>query len=206
MVDEQLAERGIRDLRVLSAMGEVPREAFVPPRVQRFASEDAALPIEEGQTISQPFIVALMAEALGLQPTDRVLEIGTGSGYGAAILSRLAAEVYSIERHEPLLRMAAVRLGALGFTNLHLRQGDGSLGWPEEAPFDAILVTAGAPEVPPALCEQLSPAGRLVLPVGDAPTRQILVRLRPQLDGSWRREELGDVRFVPLIGAEGWRE
>ncbi len=204
MVRSHLAARGIQDERVLQAFREVPREAFVPENLQEFAYTDAPLPIERGQTISQPYIVALMAAALKLDPLDRVLEVGTGSGYAAAILGRLAKQVYTIERHEALATQAASRLAGLGFENVLVQHGDGSLGWPEHAPYDAIVVAAGGPGVPPALVEQLRPGGRLVMPVGEGRDVQKLVRITRQSDGSMATEELGDVRFVPLIGAHGW--
>jgi protein-L-isoaspartate(D-aspartate) O-methyltransferase len=187
-------------------MSEVPRENFVAPEAVAFAYSDSPLPIAEGQTISQPYIVALMAEAAEIQPGDRVLEVGTGSGYGAAILSRVADRVYTIERHRGLAEAARGRYRELGYDNIEVRVGDGSLGWPEEAPFDAIVVTAGGPaRVPPALLEQLAPGGRLVLPVGATLESQELVRMRRSGDGQrLSRESLGPVRFVPLIGAQGW--
>lgn len=206
MVERQLAARGIRDPRVLAAMAEVPREAFVPEQLLEFAYEDTPLPIEAGQTISQPYIVAAMAEALELRPTDRVLEVGAGSGYAAAVLSRLAAEVYAIERQEELARLAAERLRRLGYHNVHLKHGDGTLGWPEHAPYDAIVVAAGGPDVPPALLEQLALGGRLVIPIGSTQRLQELVRVRRVSEDRHEREELGSVRFVPLIGAAGWDE
>ncbi|HEX9669819.1 MAG TPA: protein-L-isoaspartate(D-aspartate) O-methyltransferase [Thermoanaerobaculia bacterium] len=205
MVERQLAARGISDPRVLAAMAEVPREAFVPERLAEFAYEDTPLPIEEEQTISQPYIVAAMAEALELRPEDKVLEVGAGSGYAAAVLSRLARAVYAIERHAALARLAAERCARLGYTNVHILHGDGTLGWPEHAPYDAIAVAAGGPEVPPALLEQLAPGGRLVIPVGTDPSLQTLVRVR-RSDGDFEREDLGAVRFVPLVGAQGWAE
>ena len=204
MVRAHLAARGIRDRAVLDAFRAVPREAFVPEDLEEFAYADAPLPIERGQTISQPYIVALMAAALELSPGDRVLEIGTGSGYAAAILGQIAREVYSVERHQELAELAARRLGELGLKNVSVRQGDGSLGWPEHAPYDAIAVAAGGPGVPPALLEQLAPGGRLVMPVGEGRELQKLVRLTRERDGSFASEDLGDVRFVPLIGAQGW--
>jgi protein-L-isoaspartate(D-aspartate) O-methyltransferase len=204
MVREQIAARGVRDRAVLDAMRSVPREAFLPPKLAEFAYADTPLPIERGQTISQPYIVAVMAEALRLTPADRVLEIGTGSGYAAAVLGRIAREVYTIERHEELASLAARRLEALGYRNVHVRHGDGTLGWPEHAPFDAIVVAAGGPKVPPALREQLSVGGRLVIPVGEERDLQKLLRVTRLADGTFVEEDLGGVRFVPLIGAEGW--
>jgi protein-L-isoaspartate(D-aspartate) O-methyltransferase len=206
MVTRHLAARGIRDTRVLQAMREVPREEFVPPELVEFAYEDSPLPIAEQQTISQPYIVALMAQALELRPGDRVLEIGTGSGYAAAVLARLAAEVYTVERHASLAKASRRKLLDLGNPNVHVIHGDGTLGWPEAAPYDAIVAAAGGPEVPPALWAQLAPAGRLVMPVGSSPREQMLVRVRKDAAGEQRREELGEVRFVPLIGAAGWAD
>jgi protein-L-isoaspartate(D-aspartate) O-methyltransferase len=194
---------GIRDAAVLAAVDEVPREAFLPPELAHFAYDDAPLPIGEGQTISQPYIVALMAEAARLRPSDRVLEVGTGSGYAAAVFSRVAREVYSIERHASLAEQASERLAALGYRNVHVRVGDGTLGWAEHAPYDAILVAAGGPEIPPALQAQLAPGGRLVMPVGETPHSQQLIRL-VRTNGRVRKEDLGGVRFVPLIGQAGW--
>ena len=205
MVDRQIEGRGVRDPAVLAAMRSVPREHFLPPELEEFAYQDNPLPIERGQTISQPFIVALMTEALRLGPQDRVLEIGTGSGYAAAILARIAREVYTIERHAELAETATGRLAQLGFDNVVVRHGDGTLGWPEHAPYDAIVVTAGGPQVPEPLLAQLAPGGRLVIPVGEEKVQE-LVRVTRRADGSFEREELGGVRFVPLIGAEGWVE
>ena len=204
MVERQVVARGVRDAAVLGAMRSVPRERFLPPDLEEFAYQDAPLPIEQGQTISQPFIVALMTEALALRPGDRVLEIGTGSGYAAAVLARVAREVYTIERHAELAERACTRLAQLGYDNVVVRHGDGTLGWPEHAPYDAIVVAAGGPDVPKSLLEQLAPGGRLVIPVGEDRGLQQLVRVTRGADGSLAREELGDVRFVPLIGAQGW--
>ena len=206
MVTEQLAARGVDDPAVLAAMTAVPREAFVPEPLGEFAYEDTALPIPEGQTISQPYIVAVMAEALELGPDDRVLDVGTGSGYAAAVLSRIADRVFTIERHAELARSAGQAFGRLGYHNITRTVGDGSLGWSEHAPFDAIMVAAGGPEVPPALIEQLAPGGRLVIPVGDDARGQTLLRVRKDADGRVRRESLGEVRFVPLVGEQGWAE
>jgi len=206
MVRTQIAARGIHDARVLAALESVPREAFLPPELREFAYEDHPLPIAEGQTISQPYIVALMTAALGLGPDDRVLEIGTGSGYAAAVLGKTAREVYTVERHGALAELATSRLGELGITNVHVSHGDGTLGWGEHAPYDAIVVAASGPDVPEALLAQLAVGGRLVIPVGDEKSLQTLVRITRLADGSLRREELGDVRFVPLIGAQGWAE
>lgn len=204
MVDRQIAVRGVRDPRVLEAMRTVPREAFVPEHLAEFAYDDSPLPIAEEQTISQPYVVALMAEALEIRPEDKVLEIGAGSGYAAAVLSRLGREVYAVERHESLAREAEERLARLGYSNVHVHHGDGTLGWPEHAPYDAIVVAAGGPDVPPALLDQLAEGGRLVIPIGPDPRNQDLVRVRRLAEGGTTREVLGPVRFVPLIGAQGW--
>ncbi len=205
MVAAQLARRGVRDARVLEAMGSVPREAFVSAETEDFAYEDGPLPIGEGQTISQPFIVAAMAEAAELKPEDRVLEVGAGSGYACAIYSRLAGQIFAIERHASLSEAARERCRALGYDNITLKTGDGSTGWPEEAPFDAILVAAGVPEPPEALKRQLKIGGRLIVPVGDADEQQ-LVRITRTGEEEFRQDDLGGVRFVPLIGTEAWPE
>jgi protein-L-isoaspartate(D-aspartate) O-methyltransferase len=203
MVDGQIAARGVADARVLDAMNRVPRERFVPERLRAHAYDDAPLPIGDGQTISQPFIVAFMVEALRLHGGERVLEIGTGSGYAAAVLAEIAAEVYTIERLDTLAAAATRTLADAGYRNVHVRCGDGTLGWPEAAPFDAILVSAGGPEVPASLRAQLAPGGRLVIPVGRTRAAQTLVRVTRSADG-FDTETLEHVRFVPLIGAEGW--
>jgi protein-L-isoaspartate(D-aspartate) O-methyltransferase len=205
MVDRQIAGRGIADARVLDAMRNVPREVFLADGMAEFAYEDTPLPIEAGQTISQPFIVALMAEALALAPGDKVLEVGTGSGYAAAVLSLLASEVYTIERHAELAELASRRLSELGLRNVHVRHGDGSLGWPEHAPFDGIVVAAGGPELPQPLLEQLAIGGRLVIPVGPEVHLQELVRVTRVGAERYEEERLGSVRFVPLVGERGWR-
>lgn len=205
MVTSQIAGRGVRDARVLDAMASIPREAFVTAGMEEFAYEDNALPIGEGQTISQPYIVAAMAEAAELKPEDRVLEVGAGSGYAAAIFSRLAGKVFSIERLPALAEAARERVRALGYDNVTLRTGDGSTGWPEEAPFDAILVAAGVPCPPEALRRQLKIGGRLILPVGEA-HEQRLIRITRKGEEDFQADDLGGVRFVPLIGAEGWPE
>lgn len=207
MVEYQLAARGIRDRSVLDAMNTVPREAFVPERLAELSYEDTPLPIEEEQTISQPYIVAAMAEALELSPGDRILEVGAGSGYAAAVLGRIAGEIWAIERHAALAEIARRRMEKLGYDNVHILHGDGTLGWPEHAPYDGIVVAAGGPDVPQALVDQLAPGGRLVIPIGPDPRLQQLVRVRKGEDGTTAREEdLGAVRFVPLIGAQGWTE
>ena len=203
MVADDLARRGVRDERVLAAMGEVPREAYVPKAERARAYADRPLPIGSDQTISQPYVVAVMAEALELAPDDRVLEIGTGSGYAAAVLGRLAAEVVTVERLPELAEVAARRLADAGADDVVVRVGDGTLGWPELAPYDAVVVTAGGPEVPTALVDQLASGGRLVAPVGPLGAQR-LVRVRKGADGDLHREDLGGVAFVPLIGAQGW--
>ncbi|HTP65807.1 MAG TPA: protein-L-isoaspartate(D-aspartate) O-methyltransferase [Geobacteraceae bacterium] len=204
MIERDLKGRGISDPAVLRAMRVVPREEFVPPDLIDHAYEDHPLPIGEGQTISQPYMVAYMSESLELSRTDRVLEIGTGSGYGAAVLSRLAAEVYTVERLADLMDSARDRLRRLGYDNIRVFTGNGSLGLPEHAPFDAIVVTAGAPRVPKPLFEQLVVGGRLVVPVGMHNYVQTLVRLRRINDDDYDEEHLMAVQFVPLIGAGGW--
>jgi protein-L-isoaspartate(D-aspartate) O-methyltransferase len=206
MVEIQIAGRGVRDSNVVKAMREVPREAFVEPGLEEFAYEDGPLPIGASQTISQPYIVALMLEAAELKPTDRVLEVGVGSGYAAAVMSRIAARVYGIERHPALLNAAKRRLEKLGYDNVELRVGDGTQGWPEAAPFDAILVAASGPEVPRALKEQLAVGGRLVIPVGRQQFKQTLRKFTRLSKTQYEEEDLGGVAFVPLIGAQGWAE
>ena len=206
MVERQVAARGIRDPAVLDAMRAVPREAFVSEELAEFAYQDSPLPILEGQTISQPYMVALMADALELGPDDRVLDVGTGSGYAAAILSRIVSEVYTVERHGSLAESARRRLASLGYDNVRVLHGDGSRGWPEHAPYDAIAVAAGGPEVPRPLLEQLAIGGRLVLPVGPTPRLQELIRVVRRSDDEYARQNLGGVRFVPLIGEAGWKE
>ena len=203
MVEDDLRRRGIRDLRVLDAMEAVPRHRFVPPAERGHAYEDRALPLELGQTISQPYIVAFMTEALRIRRGDRVLEVGTGSGYQTAVLARLAAKVLTIERIADLQGAAREILDELGVHNVRYLVRDGTLGWPEHAPYDRILVTAGAPEVPPALKQQLSPDGGLmVIPVGDADLQELVAVTREGT--SWATEPLLGCRFVPLVGDEGW--
>jgi protein-L-isoaspartate(D-aspartate) O-methyltransferase len=206
MVAAQVAGRGVTDARVLQAMQRVPREAFLRQEMEEFAYEDSPLPIAEGQTISQPYIVALMAEAAKLKAADRVLDVGTGSGYAAAVLSRLADRVYSIERHRGLADTARRALAGLQYDNVEVRHGDGTLGWPDAAPFDAILVAAGGPEVPEALRKQLKIGGRLIIPIGELGGVQELVRVVRDADDRYHEEDLGPVTFVPLIGAAGWAE
>ena len=205
MVKDQLERRGIRDRRVLDAMATIPREAFVPHTPAPVAYDDRALPIERGQTISQPYIVARMTELLGVEPGDRVLEIGTGSGYQAAVLARLGARVVSIERHEALARGAITTLAALGVEGVEVRVGDGSVGDPEGAPWDGIIVTAAAPSIPEALREQLAIGGRLVIPVGTR-REQELITVERRTETDWRETSDGAVVFVPLVGEAGWQE
>ncbi len=199
---EELRALGIRDERVLEALHEIPRHEFVPEAYREHAYENRPLPIDEGQTISQPYIVALMTEALRLTPQDRVLEIGTGSGYQTAILATLAAEVYTIERFPTLLEKARARLETLGFQNVRYKCGDGTVGWPEFAPYDGILATGSVPRVPPSLKEQLADGGRLVIPVGGRhyQTLQLLERH----GDAFGERELCECSFLPLIGEEGW--
>ena len=197
MVRTQLAERGIREARVLDAMSRVPRHEFVPETLRQEAYEDHPLPIGEGQTISQPYIVAAMLEHLALQTIDRVLEIGTGSGYVTALLSLLCAEVYSVERHAQLAALAESTLHRLGYRNVKIRVGDGSQGWPEYAPFDAILVSAATPEMPPALFAQLREGGRMVVPIGPASSQEL--RLIRKIGGEPAVRVLEGCRFVPLV-------
>jgi protein-L-isoaspartate(D-aspartate) O-methyltransferase len=204
MVASQLARRGVTDERVLEAMREVPREAFVGAGMEEFAYEDSPLPIGAGQTISQPYIVALMIEAAAIKPGDRVLDVGTGSGYAAAVLSRLASRVYSVERHRELADSARRALAKLRYTNVEVQHGDGTLGWPDAAPFDAILVAAGGPEIPEALRRQLKIGGSLIIPIGELGGTQELVKVVRDGDERFHEEDLGPVTFVPLIGAGGW--
>lgn len=206
MVELQLVRRGISQQRVLDAFRTVPREAFLPPELAEFAYTDAPLPIAEEQTISQPYIVALTAQSLRLAPHERVLEVGAGSGYAAAILSRIAREVYTVERLESLAASARQRLLELGFQNVLVLHGDGTLGWSEHAPYDAIAVAAGGPDVPEALLEQLAIGGRLVIPIGSGDSPQVLTRVTRESRTSFRREPILNVRFVPLIGEQGWSE
>jgi protein-L-isoaspartate(D-aspartate) O-methyltransferase len=204
MVSEQLMRRDIVDPRVLAAFARVPRELFVPADLAAQAYDDAPLPIGSGQTISQPYVVAVTVQALQLRGHERVLEIGTGSGYAAAILGTLARAVTTIERIAELAAAAAERLAGLGFASVEVQHGDGTLGWPPGAPYEAIAVAAGAPRPPPSLLSQLAVGGRLVLPHGSV-EHQRLVRITRR-DDQIVEEDLGEVRFVPLLGAEGWPE
>ncbi len=200
MVRAQIQARGIHDARVLDAMRDVKRHLFVPIESTEDAYEDYPLPIGEGQTISQPYIVALMTELLDTKPSDRVLEIGTGSGYQTAVLSRLVADVYSIEIVKALSERAAEHLEAQGFSNTHLRVGDGYNGWPEYAPFDGIIVTAAPPEIPQRLIDQLAEGGRMVVPVGTSYQELLLIEKK---DGELKKRAITGVRFVPMVKAKG---
>ena len=204
MVSRQIAGRGVKSVLVLDAMRKVPRERFMPKGQGVFAYDDTPLPIGEGQTISQPYVVAYMTESLGLVGGEKVLEVGTGSGYQAAVLAEIAAEVFTIERIGGLAKMAAANLDELGYQNVEVRHGDGTLGWPEQAPFDGIIVTAGGPEVPATLQQQLKTGGRLVMPVGGTRSYQEVVRVTRIDEADFQTETLLPVRFVPLVGAEGW--
>lgn len=201
MVEDQIVRRGVRDPAVLAAMRTVPREAFTPSELADEAYEDRALPIGEGQTVSQPFVVALMLAAANLTAGDRVLEVGVGSGYAAAVISRIAGKVFGIERDDALTKAARGRLAALGYGNVELKTGDGSFGWQEAAPFGAIIVSAGGPHVPEALKSQLADGGRLVMPVGPM-IDQRLLRLIRHCD-EYAQNDLGGVRFVALVSETG---
>lgn len=204
MVKTQLIPRGIKDARVLNAMKKVPRHIFVDERIQQKAYDDTALSIGEGQTISQPYMVAVMTELLELKGDEKVLEIGTGSGYQAAILAELAREVFTIERVALLANKAREKFLALGYNNIHVRVGDGTLGWPEEAPFNRITITAGGPKIPEPLLEQISEGGLVVAPVGDKFTQQLL-KIRKS-GKTFSKEKFTPCVFVPLIGEHGWKE
>lgn len=206
MVERQLKCRGIHDQRILDAFLTVPREAFVSSDLATLAYGDHPLPIAAGQTISQPFIVAEMIQEAGVEPGDTVLEVGAGFGYAAAVISRIATRVVAVERLPELVAIARERIGSLGYSNVEIVEGDGSLGWVEQAPFDAILAAASGSHIPTPLIEQLAPGGRLVMPVGGPGHAQELVKATKLKDGSLSRKSLGGVRFVPLIGAEGWKE
>ncbi len=206
MIDYQLVARGMHDQTVLNALKAVPREKFIPTELVEFAYRDSPLPIEASQTISQPYIVALMTAALKLKENDRVLEIGTGSGYAAAVLAEISHDVYTIERHKILADSARERLKDMGYTNVQVLHGDGTLGWAEHAPFDAIVVAAGGPEVPKTLKQQLAIGGRLIIPVGSSLDTQKLIRVQRISEDEYEEKDLGSVRFVPLIGAAGWED
>jgi len=202
MVDTQLKSRGLDDERLLAAFGKVPRHLFIPEEFREEAYADHPLPIGAGQTISQPYIVALMVDCLGLRGHERVLEIGSGSGYQTAILAELALEIFSIERVPELLKAVQVRLSTLGFLNVHLAAGNGSLGWPEHAPFDAIIVSAAAPRIPLPLVTQLAEGGRMAIPIG-TPQAQMLVQSEKRR-GILHQKDIASCVFVPLIGDYGW--
>ena len=204
MVQEQIVARGIKDTRVIQAMRKVPRHLFVDPGLITRAYDDSALPIGEKQTLSQPYIVARMTEALDLKGDEKVLEIGTGSGYQAALLAELCFNVFSVEKIRSLSRKARALLDRLQYHNIALHVGDGTVGWSEHAPYDAVIVTAGAPEVPKPLLDQLSAAGRLVIPIGDD-NGQSLIRVR-RTESGFDEEPLGECRFVKLWGKYGWRD
>jgi protein-L-isoaspartate(D-aspartate) O-methyltransferase len=204
MIEEQLVARQIRDARLLEAMRKIPRHLFVPDEIKAHAYEDRPLPIGQDQTISQPYMVALMVQALELTGSEKVLEIGTGSGYETAILAELCSEVFSIERLAELADQAQALLRALGYRKVRIKVGDGTLGWEEHAPYDAIVISASSPQIPRPLLEQLEPGGAFVLPIGEEQL-QSLVRLRKTNEGI-REEYLGECRFVKLKGAFGWEE
>jgi protein-L-isoaspartate(D-aspartate) O-methyltransferase len=205
MVERQLKRRGITERHILDAFLAVPREAFIGGEFAHLAYGDHPLPIEAQQTISQPYIVALMIQAAAIAPGDNVLEVGAGSGYAAAVISRIAAKVVAIERQHELVEVARERLRRLGYDNVDIVEGDGTRGCREQAPFDAILAAASGSHVPRALVEQLAPGGRIVMPIGEPGWAQELVKVTKQEDGILKQESLGGVRFVPLIGEEGWK-
>lgn len=206
MIDRHLRRRGINEQRILDAFLAVPREKFVSPEYEHLAYGDHPLPIEAGQTISQPYIVALMIQAAEIKPGDKVLEIGAGSGYAAAVISRIADKVVAIERQHDLVEVASERLKRLDYDNVRIVEGDGTKGCPDEAPFDAILAAASGSHVPRPLLAQLAPGGRIVMPIGSPGWVQELVKVTKQEDGVLKQENLGGVRFVPLIGEEGWKD
>jgi len=206
MVERQLKRRGITEQHILDAFSEVPREAFIAGNNVHLAYGDHPLPIEAGQTISQPYIVALMIQAAGIKPGDGVLEVGAGSGYAAAVISRIAGKVIGIERQHELVEIARERLQRLGYDNVEIVEGDGTKGWRDGAPYDAILAAASGSHVPRPLVEQLAPGGRIVMPVGDPGWVQQLVKVTKNDDGTLVQQDLGGVRFVPLIGEEGWKD
>ena len=206
MVEQQLRRRGISEPHILDAFRAVPREQFVSVESAHLAYGDHPLPIEAGQTISQPYIVALMAQTAEIGLCDKVLEVGTGSGYAAAVFSRVSERVIGIERQHDLVELARERLQRLGYANVEIVEGDGTLGCPGRAPYDAILVAASGSHVPGRLIEQLAPRGRLVMPLGEPSGVQKLIKLTKRVDGSLRQSDLGAVRFVPLIGQEGWND
>jgi protein-L-isoaspartate(D-aspartate) O-methyltransferase len=206
MVERHLKRRGITQRRIVDAFLAVPREEFVSPEYAHLAYGDHPLPIEAGQTISQPYIVALMIQAAGIKPGDKVLEVGAGSGYAAAVISRIAGKVIGIERQHDLVEVGRQRLERLGYSNVEIVEGDGTRGCPEHAPFDAILAAASGSHVPQPWVEQLADGGRIVMPVGEPHWVQELIKVTKGPDGKLIHENLGGVRFVPLIGEEGWKD
>ena len=206
MIERQLKHRGITEPMILDAFREVPREAFIAGNNVHLAYGDHPLPIEAGQTISQPYIVALMIQAAGIRLRDKVLEVGAGSGYAAAVISRIAGKVIGIERQHELVEVARERLQRLGYDNVEIVEGDGTKGWRDGAPYDAILAAASGSHVPRPLVEQLAPGGRIVMPIGDPGWVQQLVKVTKNDDGTLVQQNLGGVRFVPLIGEEGWKD
>ena len=204
MIDRQIAARGLDNPTLLAAFRAVPREEFVSSEYAEHAYQDSPLPIESGQTISQPYIVALTIDAAGIKAGDKVLEVGAGSGYAAAVIGRIADRVVAVERHHRLVELAQERMQRLGYDNVRIVEGDGTLGWPEEAPFDAIVAAASGSHVPKSWLEQLKPGGRIVMPIGDPGSSQTLIKVTKREDGSLEREDLGGVRFVPLVGQEGF--
>lgn len=204
MVDRQIAGRGLDDPALLAAFRAVPREDFVSGDYADYAYQDSPLPIESGQTISQPYIVALTIYAAGIRPGAKVLEVGAGSGYAAAVIGQIADEVIAVERHRELVELAQLRMRRLGYSNVQIVEGDGTLGWPKEAPFDAIVAAASGSHVPQSWIAQLKPGGRIVMPIGEPHKVQTLLKVTKREDGSLAQEDLGGVRFVPLIGAEGF--
>jgi protein-L-isoaspartate(D-aspartate) O-methyltransferase len=206
MIDRQLKRRGITDTAILDAFLAVSREAFVSPQYAHRAYGDHPLPIEAGQTISQPYIVALMIQAAGIEQGDKVLEVGAGSGYAAAVISRIAGTVVAVERQHELVELARSRLERLGYGNVEVVEGDGTKGWPDAAPFDAILAAASGSHVPDPLIEQLAPGGSIVMPLGSPGWAQQLIKVTKRPDGSLEHQDLGAVQFVPLIGEEGWKD
>jgi protein-L-isoaspartate(D-aspartate) O-methyltransferase len=206
MVERTIRRRGLDDPALLAAFRAVPREEFIGRDYANHAYHDGPLPIEAGQTISQPYIVALTIDAAGIGPTDKVLEIGAGSGYGAAVIGQIAEEVIAIERHAELVDLAKARMKRLGYGNVRILDGDGTRGCPAEAPFDAIVAAGSGSHVPTVLIDQVRPGGRIVMPIGDPHSIQSLVKLTKREDGTLEREDLGAVRFVPLIGEHGFRD
>jgi protein-L-isoaspartate(D-aspartate) O-methyltransferase len=204
MIDRQIAARGLDDPRLLAAFRSVPREDFISGDYADYAYQDSPLPIESGQTISQPYIVALTIDAAGIKPGNKVLEVGAGSGYAAAVIGQIADQVIAIERHHELVELAQKRMERLGYNNVRIVEADGTLGWPAEAPFDAIVAAASGSHVPQSWIAQLKPGGRIVMPIGEPHGAQSLVKVTKQEDGTFKKQDLGGVRFVPLIGAEGF--